>query len=100
MSAGHWLTLSNLNCTLAIDSPGAGVAVAETVTLLPDTVAPAAGAVIATVVTALLTVILTGADGIALFAESVATAVRVCVPLVSFVLSSTMPYGLLVTAAP
>ena len=39
--------MSTLNCTFVIVSPVPGVAAADTATLLPDTVAPANGAVIA-----------------------------------------------------
>ena len=83
------LTLSTLNWTLAMVSPVPAVAVAVT-GRLPETVAPEAGVVITTVVDVLLTVIPTGAEVVVLFAESVATAVRVCEPLLSLVESSTM----------
>jgi hypothetical protein len=88
-----------LNCTLAIVKPVTADALADTATLLPHTVAPGAGAVIDTA-GLLFTVTLTAGDVALLFAESVATAVKLCTPLFSFVVSSAMLYGLVVTAGP
>jgi hypothetical protein len=65
--------LSTLNCTLAMVNPDAAVAVAVTPTLLPDTVAPGAGAVIDTA-GLLFTVMPTGADIVLPLDESVAIA--------------------------
>ena len=62
-------------------------ALAVTATLLPDTVAPAAGAVIDTV-GLLFTLMLTAGDVPLLLPESVATAVKLCTPLVRVVASS------------
>ena len=69
--------------------PVAADAVADSGTFFPETVAPGAGAVIATV-GLLFTVKPTGADVVLLLAESVAIAVTVCGPLASLVVSSAM----------
>jgi hypothetical protein len=77
-------------------------AVAATV-IVPETVAPATGEMIATV-SAALPVLLTVMDTaalVALFPEvSVATAVKLCWPLVSVVVFKDCEYGAAVTAAP
>src|ERR1700693_3315968 len=92
-SAPRWAPPS-LNCTPA--TPTLSAAVADTVTLAPDTVAPVVGAVIDTVggvVSALLTVTLTAAEVVVLPAASRATAVSVCAPLVAVVLFQVIEYG-------
>ena len=76
------------------------MAVADTVTVLPDIAAPAPGAVIFTAVAVLLTVMLTGVDVTVPLAESVATAVSVCAPLDNFVASSVMLYGVAESPSP
>src|SRR6185295_17755739 len=92
---------SSRNCTptMAMLSE----AVAETVTLVPATVAPLAGAVIATVggvASTLLTVTETGADVVELAAASRATAVSTCVPLAIVVVFHDIVYGAAVSSAP
>src|SRR5438034_7876440 len=72
------LAPSTLNCTPT--TPTLSLAVAETVTAVPDTVAPLAGAVIETVggaVSGLFTVTVTAAEVVVLPAASRATAVKV-----------------------
>ena len=83
-----WLTLSALNCTLVIVKPGPADAVADTGTD-PETVAPADGVVIATVVVELSTLNVSGAEVVVRFAESVTTATTVCDALLNVVESRT-----------
>ena len=93
---------STLNCTLAIVNPVAAVALAVSVTLDPDIVAPLTGAVTDTVGAAavLLTVTVTAAEVPVVPAESVATAVMVWVPFVRVVLLKVVVYGAVVNADP
>src|SRR5207245_4055284 len=90
---------SSLNCTPT--TPTLSVARAETVTV-PETVAPAAGAVIDTVGggLSLRTVTLTAAAVAVLAAASRATAVRVWVALVAVVVFHERAYGAVVISAP
>src|SRR6185295_8733007 len=78
-------------------------AVADTVTLGPDTVVPPAGADIVTVgavVSALLTVTVTPALVVMLPAASRATADSVWLPFATVVEFHAMAYGLVVSSAP
>src|SRR5262249_55460772 len=84
-------------------TPTLSLAVAVTVTDVPDTVAPPAGLVIATdggVVSALLTVTVTPADVVRLPAASRATAVSACEPLATVVVFHVKVYGATVRSAP
>ena len=99
VTAPPWLMLSSLNCTPLILNPLTAAAVAVTTTWLPDTVAPFAGTVIETL-GLLLTVIPTAAELLLVLLVSVAIAVTVCDPLLSFVVSSTSVYGAAVTGTP
>ena len=100
MSSAPTLTPSTLNCTPATVLPGAvAVAVRPTV---PDTVDPAAGAVIVAVGGALLTVKETAlevTDGIAAFVLRT-VAVRLCVPFATVVEFHATEYGEVVSSAP
>src|SRR5436190_1920837 len=91
---------STLNCTPA--TPTLSEALAVTVTAVPATVAPPAGAVTVTVgavVSPLLTVTVTAADVAVLPAASRATAVRVWVPLALVVVFHVRVFGLAVSSA-
>src|SRR5439155_9581624 len=93
---------SSLSCTPT--TPTLSVALAETVTV-PATVAPAAGAVIATVGgvvsgIGLVTVTITAAEVAVLPAASRATAVTVWLPLALKVVFQDIEYGATVTSAP
>ena len=88
-SAPRLVVPSSLNCTPA--TPTLSAAVAESVTAVPETVAPLAGVVIETVGgvgsgAGLLTVTLTPALVVVFPAASRATAVSVCGPLVAVML--------------
>src|SRR6185295_10825992 len=100
-SAPMFVVPSSLNCTPA--TPTSSDAVADTVTVVPDTVAPPAGADIVTiggVVSLLLTVIATAALVVVLPAASRAIADSVWLPLAAVVEFHTIEYGLLVSSAP
>src|SRR6185436_1289671 len=101
VSSAPRLAPSSLNCTPT--TPMLSEAVAETASVVPDTVAPLAGAVIATVgsvVSALLTVTVTFVAVAVFPAASRATAVSVWVPFATVVVSQVTPYGLVVSSAP
>src|SRR6266571_327993 len=90
---------SNRNCTPA--TPTLSEASALTL-IVPDTVAPFAGAVIDTVggVVSLNTVTVTELEVYWRPSRSLATAVKVCEPLLAAVVSHETEYGALVSSAP
>ena len=94
MSGDPSATPSSRNCTLV--TPTLSLAVAETVTAVPLTVAPPAGAVTVTVGGVASapppfdTVTATPADVAVLLAASLARALRVCAPSVAAVESQVM----------
>jgi len=99
-SAVPRLDPSNKNCTDAIPVPALALAVTE---IVPETVAPAVGEVMDTVIGAVLvlfTVIDTPALVALLFAVSVAIAVSVCFPFATFVVSNACEYGGVVSRDP
>ena len=100
VSAAPRLAPSSWNCTPTTAT--LSEAVADTVTAVPDTVAPSAGAVIATVggATSLFTVTDTGVAVVVLPAASRATAVSECTPLATPIVFQTLVYGLAVSSAP
>src|SRR5207247_1410607 len=101
VSSGPRLVVpSSLNCTPT--TPTLSEAVAETGTVVPDTVAPSIGADIATIggVASLATVTLTTALALVLPAGSRATADSVWLPFGTVVVSHRIEYGLVVSSAP
>src|SRR5687768_3039907 len=90
---------STKNCTPATAMSSAALAVTV---IVPETVAPEAGALMLTVgaVMSLATVTVTGLDVHVLPSESRASAVRSCEPLVAAIVFQGTEYGALVSAVP
>ena len=99
VSSTPTLLPSTWNCTPTTPTSSDAVAV---IVVVPETVAPSAGALIFTVgaVVSLETVTVTAVEVVVLPAASRATAVSVCDALVAFLVSHASAYGALVPSAP